>query len=226
MLIFRIICFGWGSCWASFVITMVQRCLTQPSPLTPLRSVCDHCQKQLTWWQLIPLVGFILQGGRCHFCQQKISPYSTICEFIYGLVWFILSPLTLTHWLALLVLTICLLVISTTDYLKQWIYPVWLVGLISLVWLQQKWQWQSIFAAIAILSGLLILNLLIQDGIGIGDLEFIFIVTSCTNLKFALTTILIASCAGILSCLLMHLKRLAFVPALSLGVIITLLISS
>jgi prepilin signal peptidase PulO-like enzyme (type II secretory pathway) len=37
------------------------------------RSICPHCKKNLTWYELIPLFSFIFQRGRCRGCQQKID---------------------------------------------------------------------------------------------------------------------------------------------------------
>ncbi len=43
------------------------------------RSVCPKCRKQLVWWQLVPVVSFVILRGRCFNCQKPIS-------FIYPLV--------------------------------------------------------------------------------------------------------------------------------------------
>lgn len=65
----QLIAFLTGSCLASFIVTMTQRHLLEMGPSSP-RSLCDHCAHPLAWWQLIPLVGFALQLGRCRWCKS------------------------------------------------------------------------------------------------------------------------------------------------------------
>ncbi|RUO42899.1 prepilin peptidase [Aliidiomarina taiwanensis] len=36
-------------------------------------SHCPHCQTPLRWYENIPLLSFLLQGGACRHCQQPIS---------------------------------------------------------------------------------------------------------------------------------------------------------
>ena len=84
---------------------------------------------------LIPVIGWLIQKGRCHFCHASIGCYSTFSELINGWLWyelFILDPKIIT---ALLILSTSLLVCSATDYFAQWIWPIWLIGLFSLFWL-------------------------------------------------------------------------------------------
>ena len=38
-----------------------------------LRSVCDHCGKQLSAKNLIPIFSFLVQGGRSTCCNKKIK---------------------------------------------------------------------------------------------------------------------------------------------------------
>ncbi len=37
------------------------------------RSHCDYCKKTLRWYELIPVVSFILQGAKCRRCHKKLS---------------------------------------------------------------------------------------------------------------------------------------------------------
>jgi prepilin signal peptidase PulO-like enzyme (type II secretory pathway) len=55
------------------------------------RSHCEHCKKTLRWFELIPLVSFIMVGGRCARCKTKLSFQYPIVELISGLV-FALVP--------------------------------------------------------------------------------------------------------------------------------------
>ena len=225
MIVLKLLATVWGACLASFINTVIWRLLNQISLFDPQRSYCDSCHQQLIWWQLIPVIGWLIQKGRCHFCHASIGCYSTFSELINGWLWYELFILDPKIIMALLILSTSLLVCSATDYFAQWIWPIWLIGLFSLFWLlNQKWQWLRLSAAIAILGGLLIMSFLTSNGIGIGDIELIFILQLCTSIKFVATTVLIAAGLGILS-LRSRYQALPFVPYLSLGIVITLILT-
>ncbi len=55
------------------------------------RSRCPHCGKTLRWFELIPLVSFIIQGGRCRRCGARLSLQYPIVESISAAL-FVLVP--------------------------------------------------------------------------------------------------------------------------------------
>lgn len=46
------------------------------------RSKCPHCGKTLRWFELVPLVSFAFQGGRCRSCRARISLQYPAVELI------------------------------------------------------------------------------------------------------------------------------------------------
>ncbi|MFC1722365.1 prepilin peptidase [Patescibacteria group bacterium] len=50
------------------------------------RSKCDHCKKNLRPTNLIPLVSYVLQRGKCAFCNKKLSLYYPFSEILTGLM--------------------------------------------------------------------------------------------------------------------------------------------
>ena len=49
------------------------------------RSHCPHCAKTLKWYELIPLLSFLIQGGKCRSCSRRISLQYPIVELLAGL---------------------------------------------------------------------------------------------------------------------------------------------
>lgn len=45
------------------------------------RSYCPHCKKTLHWYELIPILSYLLQFGKCKKCKQRISPLYPVIEF-------------------------------------------------------------------------------------------------------------------------------------------------
>ncbi len=50
------------------------------------RSHCAFCKKTLTWLELIPLVSFLIQKGKCRHCKKSFSSRYFIIESLTGLL--------------------------------------------------------------------------------------------------------------------------------------------
>src|SRR3972149_3986585 len=50
------------------------------------RSFCMSCAKELGWYELIPIMSFLFQKGRCLKCRSKISFQYPIVELLTGFV--------------------------------------------------------------------------------------------------------------------------------------------
>lgn len=48
------------------------------------RSHCPKCKKQLNWYELIPVLSFVIQGARCRGCHASISWQYPIVELLGG----------------------------------------------------------------------------------------------------------------------------------------------
>jgi len=98
------------------------------------RSRCSHCNKMLSWYELIPIVSFIIQLGKCRNCREKISLQYPVVEIIAGVIMvtipqiFGFTPLALIWATALLIL----LVISFID-IRHYVIPDVLTIIIALL---------------------------------------------------------------------------------------------
>lgn len=50
------------------------------------RSRCPQCGGTLRWFELVPILSYFLQGGRCLRCKKSISPQYLIGEVVCGLM--------------------------------------------------------------------------------------------------------------------------------------------
>ena len=50
------------------------------------RSRCDKCKKTLKWYDLIPLLSFVLLKGKCRYCHTLLSLYYPIIEMTTGVL--------------------------------------------------------------------------------------------------------------------------------------------
>ena len=96
----------------------------QPAPQTgmsiisPARSVCPKCGRQLSWHHNIPVVSWIILRGRCAFCSQPISaryPAVVLLSALLALLSYQAYGLTATAALVF-AFSCTLLVITFIDY--------------------------------------------------------------------------------------------------------------
>ncbi len=78
-----------GTTIGSFLNVVIYRYNTGLG-ITHGRSKCFSCGKTLQWYELIPLVSYVIQRGKCSQCQSKISPQYFIVELLTGLTFLVL----------------------------------------------------------------------------------------------------------------------------------------
>ena len=72
-----------GICIGSFLNVIIYRFQKNFSIIKP-RSFCPKCKKQLTWKENIPIVSYLIQGGKCIGCSKSISIRYPLVELITG----------------------------------------------------------------------------------------------------------------------------------------------
>lgn len=79
-----------GTVIGSFLNVVIFRFNTGRT-ITRGRSICMTCNRNLRWYELIPLFSFLIQKGRCRRCASKISHQYPIVEFLTGLVFTLIA---------------------------------------------------------------------------------------------------------------------------------------
>ena len=118
-----IIVFILGSIWGSFSNVCIHRIPSNKSVVKG-RSYCPACNKQIRWYDNIPLLSYIFLKAKCRDCSAKINVKYLLVELICALsfVWFFyLFGLSLTT-LLFFILSIFFIIIFFID-LKHFIIP-------------------------------------------------------------------------------------------------------
>ncbi len=138
----------------SFLNVVIYRYNTGMSVVSG-RSRCLTCAHTLRWFELIPVVSFVIQAGRCRECHSRLSWQYPAVELLTGLIFLRVFQvvggnahnLELAFWW----LVFSILIVITIYDLRHKIIPDGLVGLLAglavLQWL--------IFPALAISNYLL-----------------------------------------------------------------------
>lgn len=69
-----------GLSLGSFLSVVIIRLSRHEKGIVSGRSHCPHCQHQLSWYDLIPLLSYLLVRGSCRYCHRKISIVYPIIE--------------------------------------------------------------------------------------------------------------------------------------------------
>jgi len=81
--------FIFGAFWGSFLNAVVYR-IKEKKGFIVGRSVCPHCHHKLGFFDLIPILSFILLKGRCRYCQKKISFQYPLVETATGIIFLLI----------------------------------------------------------------------------------------------------------------------------------------
>lgn len=126
-----------GALVGSFVNVLIDRTIVGENWVSG-RSHCDHCNKTLAWYDMIPIVSYLAYFGRSRCCHYQLSYRYPIVEIIVGLLfgwwlvvgfWFfklVNTPLSVIQPGFWLVMGIVLLILALADLF----YGVVLMGVV------------------------------------------------------------------------------------------------
>lgn len=242
MLLFLIFLFTLGLFIGSFLNVLVDRLSTGKNPLSG-RSRCDKCNHVLSPIDLIPVVSFAIQGGKCRYCHKKLSLYYPLVELTTGVMFVVTAIVigygsiqTVIELSYLLFLISSLTVIFFTD-IKYGIIPFTVVlGALGTVlgytmFISPILMLNSLLAAIGAFIFLLLIFLITRGrGIGFGDVVYVFLMGFILGFPNIILGLYIAVLSGaIISLLLIGLKKkklrgstIPFGPFLVSGTVISL----
>lgn len=72
-----------GAMVGSFLNVVIYR-LHSGESIVKARSHCPHCAHVLSWYELVPVVSFIMQAGKCRKCGKRISVQYPLVELATG----------------------------------------------------------------------------------------------------------------------------------------------
>lgn len=166
-------------------------------------SKCPHCHKRLKAKNLIPILSFLWQNGKCEYCKTKISWQYPILEISSGIVFIFSYYLVFdigaflipegTHWIQFIFRAITnrwLLLLIVQDIKTQDLHmPIWIITTIWILIRQFTnivWNYQTTVITSLLFAGIFMIIYLWaklyikqkyktnQEGFGQGDIFLAF----------------------------------------------------
>lgn len=210
------------------------------------RSQCPNCQKILQWYELIPVVSFVIQQGQCRKCQKKISKQYPLVELATGILFVLFWPNILYLFFAIILIIV--FVYDFKHYLipDKIIYPAIVVALICNVGARfivplgfdklgfDKSNPYNFLSAALIASGFFLILVLIskEKWLGWGDVKLVTLMGLILGWPNILLALLISFVAGAFcGIILIGLKKktiksqIPFGPFLSVGTLLMMWIN-
>ncbi len=112
-----------GLVFGSFSSVIIHRLHSQKKGILFGRSFCPHCSKQLEAKDLIPILSYLLNRGKCRFCKKKISAFYPILELSMASIFLLTSILVGTeNWIQLifyLFISFIFIILTFYDFLYK-----------------------------------------------------------------------------------------------------------
>jgi len=194
-----------------------------PTPIQPEgkfnlvvpRSRCPSCDAQITALQNIPVLSYLMLGGRCAECKSSISVRYPVIEFVTALLVAIVAWQFGASWQGLMaiILTLFLVPITVIDFDRYLIpdaivYPLLWIGLALSLWHPQTGA-EVLFVAptdaiIGALAGYLSLWTFYwlfklatgKEGMGHGDFKLLAALGAWLGYHFLFTIIIMSAVVG------------------------------
>ena len=197
-----IIAFLLGAIIGSFANVCIYRLPWRQSLVFP-GSHCPHCQKSIRPWHNIPLLSYLLLGGRCADCKATISWRYPLVELLCGLLYiFLYRQFGFSVLGVVLTLLATVLLIVTFIDLDHKIIPDMItlpgivVGILASLLLTPVGIVNAIIG-VCLGGGLFFLvAILSRGGMGGGDIKLIAMIGAFLGWKAVLLTIFLSALFG------------------------------
>lgn len=200
-------------------------------------SHCPSCQRSLQVYELIPILSYLILGGRCRTCGEKISPRVFLVELgtglLFALIWLKFGLSTETLLISLyssLLIVMGVIDLEHQRILNVLVYPAIILGLLTIPLNSEGSFWLQLLGG-GIGFGVLFLLAAVSPGaMGYGDVKlilFIGLIVGYPDILLVLFSSFVLG--GMVAGFLLLTKQvsrkdpIAFGPYLALGGILTLL---
>lgn len=203
-LFYLITFFLFGTIFGSFYNVVGLR-IPQGNFLDSDRSYCPQCQKTLQWYELLPVLSYLAQRGKCRGCKQSISILYpmielftgilfALCYYIFGFELEIVSALLLVS-LAIIVLVTDLSSMLIPNKILLFFLPFFII--LRIVDPLDPW-WSPVLGGFIGFGLLFLIIVVSKGGMGAGDMKYFGILGIVFGYQVILFVFLLSTIYGAL----------------------------
>lgn len=194
------------------------------------RSTCDHCERTLQWYELLPLISFVTLQAKCYSCAAPLSSMYVITELVVGNLFGLMSCLmlgrvSLSTYCYYCIVFFVLVCMSFCDLHSRWVPDTLQLCLLLVVLFNQFDLIRSEKFYLVYWLGFICLMVLLytfaQNWIGGADIKLLAILSVALDLLLFPYLLLFASCSGLIYIAFVSyvlnkpVKAIPFIPFIS-----------
>jgi leader peptidase (prepilin peptidase)/N-methyltransferase len=202
----------------------------ESSGTRPVRSQCIKCNHELSVLDLIPLLSWLFNKGRCRYCKEPIGIRYPIIELLNViLVYVLFLSYGLNIYSFFLILTVPFLVALLVIDLETYLLPnqlmlisfvLFLSALVSQLTLQPELSFLIdhllglvIYPLIVFIAGWLVSKLKKRQALGFGDVKFFILAGMILGISSFPDYLILSGCLGvILGLIWSYIKKIKIFP--------------
>lgn len=164
-----------GAVIGSHLGTVLSRAEMADEAREAWRSLCEHCGRQLRWFELVPVLSFVFLRGRCRTCKMPLARTQVIIEAGCAAM---AAACSIAGWPLLAPLAWMVLVLAFFDDRHLWlpdrlVVALAIAALVAPPWLEISWMTRLIGGMLGFASLWIVARLYRRtrgrDGLGGGD---------------------------------------------------------
>lgn len=203
--LYLIIFFVFGSIMGSFYHVIATRLSNGLSIIKP-SSHCEKCKHELKWYELIPIISYLIQMGKCRKCKTKLPLSYFLMEICTGILFAVCyhvfdTPIEIAISI-IFVSSLIIIIISDIEYMII-LDEVLIVAILSIITLDvinigmYQTSIKILYGAGAFITMLLIKKIgdiiFKQESLGGGDIKLMFLIGLVIGYEMSICNIFFAT---------------------------------
>jgi leader peptidase (prepilin peptidase)/N-methyltransferase len=209
------------------------------------RSHCPNCNKTLGVVELLPIIGYLVLGGKCKKCKQPISVKYPIVEFLTAVLFsvsFVILRENVVEYILVVVFMSLMIIVTVSDLYYQVVPDIILLVFLPVILLMrvilppilpEVFQDQIVWY-FSLLGGILGFAFMYfiswygkkrfkKEALGGGDIKLYFLIGLFLGIELVMLSLMFAAIIGIIFSIVKRKKTgyLPFVPFIFAGTVIT-----
>jgi len=234
--LYLIIFFILGTVMGSFYHVIATR-LSKGLSIVKPASHCEKCNHTLKWYELIPIISYLIQGGKCSKCKEKLPISYLLMEFCTGLLFAVCYHVFDFSWELLIAIifisSLITVIISDIEYMiildEVLIFSSASIIIVNIIDIGLYETSLKVLSGIGAFATMLLIKKLgdiifKQESLGGGDIKLMFLIGMVIGYDMAVCNIFFATFIAFPIALLLLITKkdniIPFGPFLSMSAII------